>query len=120
MNMREAKSSEQLLLAVRLAAASGKSVVPLTLAALNNEASAPAFFCIHSVTGAGVSDFLDLAQEIGQDIRVFAVQADRRSCRKPRRGDCAGAAGGTDPLGRLVGGGLGGARNRPAPDPTKA
>jgi thioesterase domain-containing protein len=77
-NMREAKSSEELLLAVRLAAASGKSVVPLTLAALNNEASAPAFFCIHSVTGAGVSDFLDLAQEIGQDIRVFAVQAPRR------------------------------------------
>ena len=80
--MQDAVDTAQLHLAVRLAAASGSSVVPLTAAAMENDASAPAFFCLHSVTGAGVSDFLDLAREIGPEVRFFAVQVPRRIMKK--------------------------------------
>lgn len=51
-------------------------ILPLNAAAAAlGESHKPAVYCIHSVTGAGGTDFLPLARGLGEEVRVFGVQA---------------------------------------------
>jgi thioesterase domain-containing protein len=76
--MDEALDTRQLRLAVRMAAALSRALVPLNPEALRRDSRAPAFYCIHTITGGGAADFLELAGEIGEGARVFAVQAPKK------------------------------------------
>ncbi|CAN7568386.1 thioesterase domain-containing protein [Phenylobacterium sp. LjRoot219] len=50
-------------------------ILPLNASAAAAEAHKPAVYCIHSITGAGGTDFVPLAQHLGEEVRVFGVQA---------------------------------------------
>lgn len=48
--------------------------MPINDAALNNDASSTAFYCVHDVTGAAGTDFVDLAQRLGTTARFYGFQ----------------------------------------------
>lgn len=50
-------------------------VVPMNEAAATPHLDAPALFCVHSIVGHGVSDFLPLARQFTGSVRVYGVQA---------------------------------------------
>jgi len=50
-------------------------VVPMNEAAATPRLGAPALFCVHSIVGLGVSDFLPLARQFTGSVRVYGVQA---------------------------------------------
>ena len=54
---------------------SSKTIIPLSDDALEPQSTAPSFYCVHAISGAGATDFIDLAIEIGQGVRFFAIQA---------------------------------------------
>src|SRR5580692_10365561 len=62
----------QIALTARL---SSKIIIPLSDDALEPQSTAPSFYCVHAISGAGAADFIDLAIEIGQGVRFFAIQA---------------------------------------------
>ncbi|HWG06559.1 MAG TPA: thioesterase domain-containing protein [Beijerinckiaceae bacterium] len=70
--------SNDLRLAALMARASPRIIVPLNEDALKPGATAPSFYCVHAVTGGGITDFSDLAKEIGPGVRFFAIQAPKK------------------------------------------
>jgi thioesterase domain-containing protein len=50
-------------------------VVPLNEAAATPHPEGAALFCVHSIVGHGVSDFLPLARQFTASVRVYGVQA---------------------------------------------
>ena len=50
-------------------------VVPMNEAAATARLESPALFCVHSIVGLGVSDFLPLARRFTGEMQVFGVQA---------------------------------------------
>lgn len=50
-------------------------VVPMNEVAAAPHLDAPALFCVHSIVGLGVSDFLPLARRFTGSVRVYGVQA---------------------------------------------
>ena len=58
-----------------LAGASSRTVVPLNGEAERSDSMAPAFFCVHAITGLAAGDFAELAGEMPENTRFFAVQA---------------------------------------------
>src|SRR5271155_3159775 len=59
---RSLRSSEQVILPVNDAARSGNPQIP-------------AFYCVHSVSGAAGTDFSDLARRLDSDVRFYGIQA---------------------------------------------
>jgi thioesterase domain-containing protein len=68
----------QLNLAALMARVSPKIIVPLNEDALSPESTAPSFYCVHAITGAGVTDFSCLAKEVAGGVRFFAIQAPKK------------------------------------------
>lgn len=62
---------------------SEQCILPLNQGAHNPNDGRPTFFCIHSISGAGGSDFLDLAKALEADVRFFGVQAPPKWVRQP-------------------------------------
>jgi thioesterase domain-containing protein len=62
----------QIALTARL---SSKIIIPLSDDALEPQSTAPSFYCVHPIEGAAAADYIDLAMEIGQGVRFFAIQA---------------------------------------------
>lgn len=54
---------------------SSKIIIPLGDDALDPQSKAPSFYCVHAISGAAATDYIDLAMEIGQGVRFFAIQA---------------------------------------------
>jgi thioesterase domain-containing protein len=54
---------------------SGRVIVPINDAALHEDKSRPAFYCVHSASGVAGTDFLELAQLLNTDVRFFGIQA---------------------------------------------
>ena len=54
---------------------SSKIIIPLSDDALKPQSTAPSFYCVHPIDGAAATDYIDLAMEIGQGVRFFAIQA---------------------------------------------
>jgi thioesterase domain-containing protein len=57
---------------------SSKTIIPLSDDALEPQSTAPSFYCVHPIEGAAATDYIDLAMEIGQGVRFFAIQASAR------------------------------------------
>ena len=62
---------------------SEQCILPLNQGAHCPDDGRPTFFCIHSISGAGGSDFLDLAKALEADVRFFGVQAPPKWIRQP-------------------------------------
>jgi thioesterase domain-containing protein len=54
---------------------SPKIIIPFSDDALEPQSTAPSFYCVHPISGAAATDYIDLAMEIGQGVRFFAIQA---------------------------------------------
>jgi thioesterase domain-containing protein len=54
---------------------SSKIIIPLSDDALEPQSTVPSFYCVHPIAGAAATDYIDLAMEIGQGVRFFAIQA---------------------------------------------
>jgi thioesterase domain-containing protein len=54
---------------------SERVILPINDSAMRNEAPSPAFYCVHSVTGAAGTDFLNLAQRLDRTVGFYGVQA---------------------------------------------
>jgi thioesterase domain-containing protein len=54
---------------------SSRTIIPFSDDALKPQSTAPSFYCVHPISGAGAADYIDLAMEIGQGVRFFAIQA---------------------------------------------
>ncbi len=50
-------------------------IVPLNDAAIQGSGDRPAFFCVHSVSGAAGSDLADLARRLEPAVRFYGIQA---------------------------------------------
>jgi thioesterase domain-containing protein len=59
----------------RVSRMSAPLIVPMNEAAATPGVKAPALFCVHSIVGIGVSDFLPLARRFTGSVRVYGVQA---------------------------------------------
>ena len=69
---------------------SGKServIVPINESANDKANLAPAFYCVHSLSGASGSDFLDLARHLDGAIRFFGIQAPPKRTGNPEFGN---------------------------------
>lgn len=70
----------------RVTRRSDSVILPLNPSAADPEAQGPALFCIHSIVGAGVTDFLALARRLAGSVRVFGVQAPPQRMKEPSFG----------------------------------
>jgi thioesterase domain-containing protein len=63
--------------AVLFARASRNSdaILPINDCAALADPGVPAFYCVHSVSGAAGTDFLDLARQLDSDVRFYGIQA---------------------------------------------
>jgi len=59
----------------RASRSSEKVILPINDCALNTDAPKPAFYCVHSVSGAAGTDFLDLAERLEPAVRFYGIQA---------------------------------------------
>lgn len=50
-------------------------ILPLNASAAAADSHKPAVYCVHSISGAGGTDFIPLAKHLGEEVRVFGVQA---------------------------------------------
>jgi thioesterase domain-containing protein len=73
--MNEIMDKDQLRKIALTAGLSSKIIVPLSDDALEPQSTAPSFYCVHPIDGAAATDYVDLAMEIGQGVRFFAIQA---------------------------------------------
>jgi thioesterase domain-containing protein len=69
----ESRAATQALFA-RVPRTPERIFVPLTELALDDRHTAPGFYCVHALSGAGGLDFVDLARRL-PSARVFGVQA---------------------------------------------
>ena len=69
-------SSERGLAALfgRIARGTNTVILPINDAAQAGDESLPAFYCVHSLSGAGGTDFIHLAERL-PDVRFFGIQA---------------------------------------------
>lgn len=58
----------------RIARGSNTIILPINDAAQAGDAALPAFYCVHSLSGAGGTDFIHLAERM-PDVRFFGIQA---------------------------------------------
>jgi thioesterase domain-containing protein len=54
---------------------SARVIVPINDSALRGDTPTPAFYCVHSITGAAGTDFLNLAQRLDQSVSFYGIQA---------------------------------------------
>jgi thioesterase domain-containing protein len=71
----EIMDKDQLRQIALTAGLSSKIIIPLSDDALEPQSTAPSFYCVHPIAGAAVTEYIDLAMEIGQGVRFFAIQA---------------------------------------------
>ncbi len=54
---------------------SERAIAPVNNCATINDPTAPAFYCVHSVSGVAGTDFLNLAESLEPSIRFYGIQA---------------------------------------------
>jgi len=57
---------------------SDRAIAPINQCAADNDPAAPAFYCVHSVSGVAGTDFLYLGECLEPSIRVYGIQAPRK------------------------------------------
>lgn len=68
-------------------------IVPLNAAAAEPRAGAAGLYCVHSIAGAGGTDFLALARHLEASVRMFGVQAPPKRMDEPDFGASVGELG---------------------------
>jgi thioesterase domain-containing protein len=63
------------VLFARVSRNSGQVILPINDSARGGDPKIPAFYCVHSVSGAAGTDFLDLAQRLDPAVRFYGIQA---------------------------------------------
>src|SRR6185437_3059681 len=63
------------VLFARLARDSEQIIVPVNASAGGANVEMPAFYCVHSLSGAAGTDFVDLAQLLNSAVRFYGIQA---------------------------------------------
>jgi thioesterase domain-containing protein len=71
----------------RVLSGSGQVLVPINRSASAGNPNMPAFYCVHSLSGAGGMDFVDLAQLLDSTVRFFGIQAPPKQMENERFGD---------------------------------
>jgi thioesterase domain-containing protein len=59
----------------RVSRYSERAIAPINNSAITNDPAAPAFYCVHSVSGVAGTDFLNLAESLEPSIRFYGIQA---------------------------------------------
>jgi thioesterase domain-containing protein len=62
-------------------------IVPINRSASIGNAEMPAFYCVHSLSGAAGTDFLDLAQLLDSTVRFYGIQAPPKQMDNEKFGD---------------------------------
>lgn len=68
------KSNTSALFA-RVSGMAERVIVPINDRALDRNDSAPAFYCVHDITGGALGDFLPLSRHLNRSVRFFGLQA---------------------------------------------
>ena len=71
------------LLFARALRSSEQVVLPINDAARRGDPQLPAFYCVHSVSGAAGTDFLDLGRRLESNVRFYGIQAPPKRMEEP-------------------------------------
>jgi thioesterase domain-containing protein len=71
----------------RVSRNSERIIIPINDSALNPANDLPAIYCLHDITGAAGSEYVDLAQRLDKDVRFYGVQAPPKKMQDPRFGE---------------------------------
>ena len=74
------------MLFARALRSSERVVLPINEAAMRADPSRPSFYCVHSVSGAAGTDFLNLARRLDRTINFFGLQAPPKLMQDPEFG----------------------------------
>jgi len=66
---------------------SERVVVPVNRSASTGNAEMPAFYCVHSLSGAAGTDFINLAELLDSTVRFYGIQAPPKQIDNERFGD---------------------------------
>jgi thioesterase domain-containing protein len=70
---------------------SERVILPINDSALRAETPIPAFYCVHSITGAAGTDFLNLAQRLDRTVGFYGIQAPPKLMEESEFGASIGA-----------------------------
>jgi thioesterase domain-containing protein len=70
---------------------SERVILPINDSALRADSPIPAFYCVHSITGAAGTDFLNLAQRLDQTAGFYGIQAPPKLMEESEFGASIGA-----------------------------
>ena len=76
-------TSANSMLFARAMKGSERVLVPINEGAVRADAPRPAFYCVHSVSGAAGTDFLNLAQRLDSAVNFYGLQAPPKLMRIP-------------------------------------
>jgi thioesterase domain-containing protein len=74
------------MLFARAVRSSERVVLPINESAVRSDTQRPAFYCVHSVSGAAGTDFLNLAQRLDRSVRFYGLQAPPKLMQDPQFG----------------------------------
>jgi thioesterase domain-containing protein len=70
---------------------SERVILPINDSALRADTPIPAFYCVHSITGAAGTDFLSLAQRLDRTVGFYGIQAPPKLMQESEFGASIGA-----------------------------
>jgi thioesterase domain-containing protein len=79
-------ASANSMLFARALRGSERVLLPINEGALRGQTSRPAFYCVHSVSGAAGTDFLNLARRLEQTVNFYGIQAPPKLMQDPEFG----------------------------------
>src|SRR5580693_3478412 len=85
------RSSSTLTLFARAVRGSERVILPINDSALRADTPIPAFYCVHSITGAACTDFLSLAQRLDRTVGFYGIQAPPKLMQESEFGASIGA-----------------------------
>ena len=74
------------MLFARALRSSERVVLPINESAVRSDTQRPAFYCVHSVSGAAGTDFLNLAQRLDRTVSFYGLQAPPKLMQDPNFG----------------------------------
>jgi thioesterase domain-containing protein len=75
------------LLFARVVRSSERVLLPINESAVRADTQLPALYCVHSVSGAAGTDFLNLGQRLERTVRFYGVQAPPKLMQDAQFGD---------------------------------
>ncbi len=79
-------TSANSMLFARALRSSERVLLPINEAAMRGDPARPSFYCVHSVSGAAGTDFLNLARRLDRTVNFFGLQAPPKLMQDPEFG----------------------------------